>query len=244
MPATRTPARKRTPNKRQKLGAAAVKEFAKNGITHTAITKITKRAGVATGTFYSYYQDKESLFEEVLAEHFAHVIDELEQGRNKLQRGDKYTDVPAQIGAIRGLFDTLIRVNTDNKDLFIAWYQYGYGHTKEIDELIRNHLNQLEAMSMDDMERSGTISVDDIPVLAQCVISLCLGMSQHIITTGSPSVEDAVLYVMRFTIGGLADYIGQGENAVKAAQLLSGFMQMSADKQKAEREAAKEAQSD
>lgn len=240
MPLSRHHARKRVPNKREKLGEAAIKEFAKNGITHTAITKITKRAGVATGTFYSYYQDKESLFEEVLAEHFAHVIDALEQGRNKLQRGDEYTDVPAQIAAIRGLFDTLIRVNTDNKDLFISWYQYGYGHTKEIDELITNHIRQLEAMSMEDMERSGTISTDDIPVLAQCVISLCLGMSQHIVTTGSPSVEDAVLYVMRFTIGGLAGYIGQGENAVKAAQLLSGFMQMAADKQKAAEKAAQE----
>lgn len=225
--------RKRIPNKRERLGKAAIKEFAAKGITHTAITKITKRAGVATGTFYSYYQDKESLFEEVLAEHFAHVIDDLEQGRNKLQRGESYTDVPGQIAAIRGLFDTLIRVNTDNKDLFISWYQYGYGHTKEIDELIRGHISRLEEMSADDMARSGTISKNDIPVLAQCVISLCLGMSQHIITTGSPSVDDAVLYVMRFTIGGLAGYIGQGENAVKAAQLLSGFMQMAADKEKA-----------
>ena len=225
--------RKRIPNKREKLGQAAIKEFAKNGLNHTAISQITKRAGVATGTFYSYYQDKESLFEEVLAEHFANVIDDLEQGRGKLQRGDKYTDVPGQIAAIRNLFDKLIRVNVENKELFTAWYQYGYGHTKEIDELISNHLRQLEALSAEDMERSGTISINDVPILAQCVISLCLGMSQHIVTTGSPSIEDAALYVMRFTVGGLAGFIGKGENTVKAAQLLSGFMQMAADKEKA-----------
>lgn len=232
MPVNRPHVRKRIPNKREKLGESAIKEFAKNGITHTAITKITKRAGVATGTFYSYYQDKESLFEEVLAEHFAQVIDLIEQSRSKLQRGDEYTDVPAQIAAIRGLFDALIRVNAENKDLFISWYQYGYGHTKKIDALIKKHISQLEALAIEDMQRSGTISTDDIPILAQCVVSLCLGMSQHIITTGTPSAEDAVLYVMRFTIGGLAGYIGQGENAVKAAQLLSGFMQMAADKEK------------
>lgn len=224
--------KKRVSNKRELLRQAAVKEFAKNGITHTAITKITKRAGVATGTFYSYFVDKESLLEEVLAEHFADVIHQLEDGRGKLQRGDEYSDVPGQIAAIRGLFDSLIRLNTDNKDLFITWYRYGFGHTKEIDKLISGHVQRLVDMAIDDMQRSGTISAGDIPVLAQCVISLCHGMSQHILTTGTPTVDDAVLYVMRFTIGGLAGYIGQGENAVKAAQLLSGFMQMANDKEK------------
>lgn len=222
--------RKRIPNKREKLGKAAIKEFAKNGITHTSISKIAKAAGVATGTFYSYYQDKETLFEEVLAEHFANVVDDLKQGKSKLDHSPSFTDVPGQIAAIRGLFDTLIRVNTDNKHLFIAWYQYGNGHNKDIDALIRNHVAALEALAAEDMRRSGTIAEEDIPVLAQCVISLCLGISKTIVTTGSPNIDDAVLYVMRFTIGGLAGYIGQGENAVKAAQLLSGFMQMAADK--------------
>lgn len=238
-----TTSRKRVPNKREKLGKAAIKEFAKNGITHTAISKITKAAGVATGTFYSYYQDKESLFEEVLAEHFAHVIDDLEQGRKKLDHGESLTDVQGQIATIRGLFDTLIRVNTDNKNLFISWYLYGKGHTKEIDALISNHVATLEALAEEDMRRSGTISEDDISVLAQCIISLCLGISKKIATTGSPDVDDAVLYVMRFTIGGLAGYIGQSENAVKAAQLLSGFLQMSADKEKAEKAASKQDES-
>lgn len=224
--------KKRVSNKRELIRQAAIKEFAKNGITHTAITKITKRAGVATGTFYSYFVDKESLLEEVLAEHFAHAIHQLEEGRSNLQRGDEYSDVPAQIAAIRGLFDTLIRLNTENKELFISWYRYGFGHTKEIDQLISDHVQRLTDMASDDMRRSGTISDDDIPVLAQCVISLCHGMSQNILTTGTPTVDEAVLYVMRFTIGGLAGYIGQGENSVKAAQLLSGFMQMAADKEK------------
>lgn len=224
--------KKRVANKRELLRQAAIKEFAKNGITHTAITKITKRAGVATGTFYSYFVDKETLLEEVLAEHFAHTIHDLEEKRGKLQRGEKYTDVPAQIAAIRGLFDGLIRTNAENKDLFITWYRYGVGHTKEIDRLISGHVQQLTDMASEDMQRSGTISTDDIPVLSQCVISLCHGMTQHILTTGNLSVDQAVLYVMRFTVGGLAGYIGQGENGVKAAQLLSGFMQMANDRDK------------
>lgn len=224
--------RKRIPNKRERLAEAALVEFAKYGINHTAITKITQRAGVATGTFYSYYQDKESLFEEVLAEHFAHVMDDLLQARSQLQRGDEYSDVPAQIAAIRNLFDTLIRVNVENQDLFVSWYQYGYGHTKEIDELIANHVRSLEELAVEDMQRSGTISEADVPVLAQCVISLCFGMSMQMVKTGGPSVEEAALHIMRFTVGGLAGYIGKGENAVKAAQLLSGFLQLAADKDK------------
>ena len=46
----------------RKLLEAAAKEFGERGFHEAAITGITARAGVALGTFYTYFESKEELF--------------------------------------------------------------------------------------------------------------------------------------------------------------------------------------
>jgi AcrR family transcriptional regulator len=46
----------------RKLLEAAAKEFGQRGFHEAAITGITQRAGVALGTFYTYFESKEELF--------------------------------------------------------------------------------------------------------------------------------------------------------------------------------------
>ncbi|HYD14138.1 MAG TPA: TetR/AcrR family transcriptional regulator [Allosphingosinicella sp.] len=46
----------------RKLLEAAAQEFGRRGFHEAAITGITQRAGVALGTFYTYFESKEELF--------------------------------------------------------------------------------------------------------------------------------------------------------------------------------------
>src|ERR1044071_2802819 len=46
----------------RKLLEAAAQEFGQRGFHEAAITGITSRAGVALGTFYTYFESKEELF--------------------------------------------------------------------------------------------------------------------------------------------------------------------------------------
>jgi AcrR family transcriptional regulator len=46
----------------RKLLGAAAQEFGQRGFHEAAITGITQRAGVALGTFYTYFESKEELF--------------------------------------------------------------------------------------------------------------------------------------------------------------------------------------
>ena len=46
----------------RKLLEAAAQEFGQRGYHEAAITGITQRAGVALGTFYTYFESKEELF--------------------------------------------------------------------------------------------------------------------------------------------------------------------------------------
>ncbi|TNF61709.1 MAG: TetR/AcrR family transcriptional regulator [Deltaproteobacteria bacterium] len=60
--------RKGAPDKRDRILKAAIKVFAKNGFYSTRVSEIAKAAGVADGTIYLYFKNKEdvliTIFEE------------------------------------------------------------------------------------------------------------------------------------------------------------------------------------
>jgi TetR/AcrR family fatty acid metabolism transcriptional regulator len=60
--------RKRAPGKRDRILKAAIKVFAKNGFYATRVSDIAKTAGVADGTIYLYFKNKDdvliTIFEE------------------------------------------------------------------------------------------------------------------------------------------------------------------------------------
>src|SRR5712675_3515834 len=56
----------RTAERRAAIVDAAFDEFVARGFTATRIDDIAKRAGVAKGTIYLHFKDKESMFEELI----------------------------------------------------------------------------------------------------------------------------------------------------------------------------------
>jgi TetR/AcrR family fatty acid metabolism transcriptional regulator len=73
--------RKRSDDKRQKILQAAVKVFARKGYFGARVSEIARRAGVADGTIYLYFRNKEDilvcLFDEVMLEHLRRARKEL-----------------------------------------------------------------------------------------------------------------------------------------------------------------------
>lgn len=64
--ASRQPRTARGEATRQKLLEAAEAGFGRNGFHATSVTDITRRAGVAQGTFYLYFESKEAVFSELI----------------------------------------------------------------------------------------------------------------------------------------------------------------------------------
>jgi AcrR family transcriptional regulator len=62
-PATR---KARSIAKREAILAAALDEFSERGFAAARLDDVAKRAGVAKGTIYLYFRDKESLFQELI----------------------------------------------------------------------------------------------------------------------------------------------------------------------------------
>ena len=83
--------------KRRRILDAAVRVFARKGYFGARVSEIAQKAGVADGTVYLYFRDKEdvlsSVFEDVVAEHVARGRKELlhlPDGASRLRRLAEY----------------------------------------------------------------------------------------------------------------------------------------------------------
>src|SRR5690242_20824181 len=56
----------RAAERRQAIIEAAMEEFISRGFAATRLDDVAKRAGVAKGTIYLHFKDKESMFEELI----------------------------------------------------------------------------------------------------------------------------------------------------------------------------------
>jgi AcrR family transcriptional regulator len=64
--ADRTARRRPDPARREAILAAALDEFSAQGFTAARLDDVARRAGVAKGTIYLYFRDKDALFEELI----------------------------------------------------------------------------------------------------------------------------------------------------------------------------------
>lgn len=105
-------ARKRSDDKRRRILDAAVRVFARKGYFGAKVAEIARQAGVADGTIYLYFHNKEdilvSLFNEVMAEH-------IEGARQEIAH------LPAAPTRLRAIAARHLRLFGGNRDLAIVF---------------------------------------------------------------------------------------------------------------------------
>ena len=105
-------ARKRSDDKRRRILDAAVQVFARKGYFGAKVAEIARQAGVADGTIYLYFHNKEdilvSLFNEVMAEH-------IEGARYEIAR------LPGAPARLRAIAARHLRLFGGNRDLAIVF---------------------------------------------------------------------------------------------------------------------------
>src|ERR1700750_3351261 len=77
LPSTASNRAERTAERRAAIVEAAFDEFVARGFTATRIDDIARRAGVAKGTIYLHFKDKESMFEELVRTALVPLIDRM-----------------------------------------------------------------------------------------------------------------------------------------------------------------------
>jgi len=81
--AGRGPSREKTAQTRRGIVDAALSEFQEKGYADTTMDGVAKRAGVAKGTPYRYFQAKEALFEAVVREKIAGALIDADPGNRR-----------------------------------------------------------------------------------------------------------------------------------------------------------------
>ncbi len=69
---------------REKILMAARKEFLEKGFSGASLRRISKEAGVTTGSLYWHFKNKEELFEFIVGGHYDHIIKLYEEGVNRV----------------------------------------------------------------------------------------------------------------------------------------------------------------
>jgi AcrR family transcriptional regulator len=103
---------------RRRLVAAGTQLFAENGLHAVTSARIARAAGVATGTFYLHFRDKQALFREI-------VFGALAELRARQERAVQGT-APGSREELRALAYELLAFAADNRDLIRI--VFGRGH--------------------------------------------------------------------------------------------------------------------
>ncbi len=147
-------ARRRSDDKRQRILQAAVKVFARKGYFAAKVSEIAKRAGVADGTIYLYFRNKEdilvSLFDEIMAEHVA-------EGRQALARAT----TPAE--RLRVVAERHLGLLGRNRDLAIVFQVELRQSTKFMKRFSASWLRDYFALlddAIEEAQNDGTLRAD------------------------------------------------------------------------------------
>ena len=146
--------RKRSDDKRGRILKAAVKIFAEKGYFQAKVAEIARAAGVADGTIYLYFRNKEdilvSLFDQVMAEH-------IQQGRHELAA------IEGTAERLRAIAEHHLRLLGENQDLAVVFQVELRQSTKFMERFtaswLQDYLNLL-ARTIEEGQADGTLRSD------------------------------------------------------------------------------------
>ncbi len=138
----KTPKTARGKKTRDKLLQAAEKEFGDKGFHATAISGITYRAGVALGTFYTYYQSKEEIFQD--------LVSYMSQ-RTRRWIGERVAGAPDRMAAERLGIEAYIEFARQHKGIYRIITEAEF----VANDAYREHYNNFADAYRDNLEKAG-----------------------------------------------------------------------------------------
>lgn len=106
---SKTPRTARGERTLRKILDAAREEFGERGFSDSSIVGITQRAGVALGTFYTYFESKEGLFQALVRDMSAQVAETV---------GPAFVGSPNALDAARDGLELFLRFAREHRDIY------------------------------------------------------------------------------------------------------------------------------
>ena len=189
----------RRQEKRHRILDAAVLEIARRGYQATTVAMIARRAGVADGTIYLYFEGKEQILVSIFEQAIGRFIAE---GRERLQ------EVEGAEAKLRSIIDLHLGLVGQDRDLAIIT-QVELRHSLHFMEaLSRAQVGEYLAVLaevVDEGRREGVFREDVDPVFAAKAIFGVLDemATDWVLSHRNTRLENRAPEVLRFVMGGL-----------------------------------------
>ena len=137
---------------KQRIDAAALHLFAERGADATPVPMIAQRAGVAVGSLYRYYGNKEELVARLYAENYARLADELRHVAAR--QGSTRDKIAAMVRFICNYFDQewdLARFLLLEQHVRLKSYAEAANPVDVVDEVLDEGMRRGEVRRLDGM---------------------------------------------------------------------------------------------
>lgn len=198
--------RKHAPEEtRAQLMRASAKCFAAVGYGRTQVSDVTREAGVAVGTFYVHFTDKEEALLTVLKSHFEPIREGLQalKLRAKTERSRELS------AALQGVIGFVLQQSLQDRDGFLAWYRHGHDVSENADRLVMAYYGFLEQAIAEELATAPGLNEQTRVSLSQGIVGLVLSLINRQLLTGEPSEEEATRISLLMSLGGVTAARGQ-----------------------------------
>src|SRR5206468_8284450 len=144
----------------RKILDAARDEFGERGFAESSIVGITRRAGVALGTFYTYFDSKESVFQALVSDMSAQVRDHV---------GPAFKDATDAIDGERRALESFLQFARKHRDVYRIIDEAEFVEPKAYREHYETTASRIAARlgaARDKGEISGEYSDEQLEMLA------------------------------------------------------------------------------
>ncbi|MBI2566167.1 MAG: TetR/AcrR family transcriptional regulator [Candidatus Schekmanbacteria bacterium] len=191
---TRKPKSDRGAARQDEILRAAAVVFAEHGYERANIDKVCSAAGIARGTLYQYFADKQSLFREVLERFVARIRPTMQPfvplgipipKDEKLIRGFLTL-------RLQGVFESL----AEEPHVFRILVNEGTAKNAEVEDLVAAFDLELRAMIETELSygaQTGLFVIDDVPFLANFIVGAVLKTAQAYLFRPETSMDPARL---------------------------------------------------
>lgn len=113
----RVPVQARSRQTRERIVTAGRELFARKGYQQAGVKEIARAAGVAVGSFYAYFPDKQTLFLEITEGYYREIFARIQNAVGQGMRSEFFASPSQSRDEIRAIVGTMIQALYDAHDI-------------------------------------------------------------------------------------------------------------------------------
>jgi AcrR family transcriptional regulator len=176
-------------NRRTQILKTALEVFSKQGYHQASISDIVQAAGVARGTFYLYFDSKQSIFHELLDELLLHL-------RTNIVGVDTSPTAPPIPVQLHKIVQRILETAVENQPLTQIIFRAAVGVDEELDRRLALFYANLHQFIDESLQRGQTLHLIreiNTYTAARCILGSIRGIIEHAVFDDEHEADPSTL---------------------------------------------------